>query len=163
VGPTLAAIALSLASSWAFVVPASEPGYRTSVALFLVASGSMVVMARVVRATQDAKFFLASIVESTDDAIVTKNLDGVLQSWNGGAQRLFGYAEDEIVGRPVTILIPPEHQDEERRILERLRRGERIEHFETIRVTKSGREIEVSLTVSPVRDRFGAIIGASKI
>jgi PAS domain S-box-containing protein len=163
VGPTLLAITLSLASSWAFVIPVSEPGYRASLALFLVVSGSMVVMARIARATQDALFFLASIVESSDDAIVTKSLDGIIGSWNSGAQRLFGYAEHEVVGQPVTILIPPEHHDEERLILERLRRGEPIKHFETVRLTKDGRRIDVSLTVSPVRDRFGTIIGASKI
>ena len=163
VGPTLAAVALSLASSWAFIVPGSEPGYRATIALFLVVSAGIVVMARVARAGQDAQFFLASIVESSDDAIIAKNLDGVIQSWNAGAQRLFGYTEDEVVGRSVSILIPPEHQDEESRILERLRRGERIEHFETVRLAKGGRKLEVSLTVSPVCDRFGTIIGASKV
>ncbi|HXK20681.1 MAG TPA: PAS domain S-box protein, partial [Polyangiaceae bacterium] len=113
--------------------------------------------------SQDAPFFLASIVESSDDAIVTKDLDGIILSWNAGAERLFGYAQDEIVGQTVSILIPPEHLDEESRILERLRRGERIEHFETVRVAKGGRKLEVSLSVSPVRDRFGAIIGAAKV
>jgi PAS domain S-box-containing protein len=163
VGPTLLAVALSLASSWALVVPGSEPGYRASVALFLAASGGIVGMARVARKTRDAQFFLASVVESSDDAIVAKDLDGIIQSWNAGAQRMFGYAEDEVLGRPVTILIPPEAHDEETRILERLRRGERIDHFETVRLTKGGKRIDVSLTVSPVRDRFGTIIGASKI
>lgn len=89
----------------------------------------------------------ASVVESSDDAIVTKDSNGVIRSWNAGAGRLFGYGASEIVGRPVTILVPPEHQDEERQILERLRHGERIDHFETVRLAKDGRRIDVSLTV----------------
>jgi PAS domain S-box-containing protein len=163
VGATVAAIVLSLASSSAFVARTAEPGYGPGVALFLFVSASIVVMARAARSALDAKFFLAAIVESSDDAIVTKNLEGIIQSWNAGAERLFGYTAQEVVGRPVLILIPPEHHDEERYILDRLQRGERIEHFETVRLTKDGRKIEVSLTVSPVRDRFGTIIGASKV
>jgi PAS domain S-box-containing protein len=163
VGPTLVAIALSLGASWAFVVPGEEPGYRASIALFLAVSAGMLVMARFARAIQDAQFFSASVIESSDDAIITKNLDGIIQSWNRGARNLFGYTAEEVIGRPVTILTPPEQMDEETQILERLRRGERLEHFETLRVAKDGRRIEVSLTVSPVCDRFGNIIGASKI
>jgi PAS domain S-box-containing protein len=163
VGPTIAAIVLSLASSWAFVVPISEPGYPATIGMFLLVSTAMVLMAKAARAMQDRSHYLAAMVESSDDAIVSKNLEGVIQSWNAGAERLFGYTAREIVGRPVTTLIPPEHQDEERQILDRLRRGERIEHFETVRLAKSGRRIDVSLTVSPVRDRFGEIIGASKV
>jgi PAS domain S-box-containing protein len=163
VGPTTVAVALSLASAWAFVVPEWGLSHYATSGLFLVVSGAMVLMARAARATQDARSLLASIVESSEDAIVTKDLEGTIQSWNQGAERLFGYAAGEIVGRPVTLLIPPEHQDEEREILERLRRGERISHFETVRLTKGGRRIDVSLTVSPVRDRFGDIIGASKV
>jgi PAS domain S-box-containing protein len=106
---------------------------------------------------------LAAIVESSDDAIVSKTLDGIITSWNQGAERLFGYPESEVVGRSIMILIPPERQDEERMILDRLRRGERIQHFETVRVTRDGQPIHVSLSVSPVRDGTGRIIGASKI
>jgi PAS domain S-box-containing protein len=106
---------------------------------------------------------LAAIVESSDDAIVSKSLDGVIRSWNSGAERIFGYAEREAVGRPITLIIPPERQDEERDIIARLRRGERIEHFETVRRAKDGGLINVSLTVSPVRDAAGRIIGASKV
>ena len=106
---------------------------------------------------------LAAIVESSEDAIVSKTLDGVIRSWNAGAERIFGYAPEEAVGRPITLIIPPELLDEERAILARLRRGQRVEHFETIRVTKAGRRINISLTVSPIRDPEGTVIGASKV
>ena len=106
---------------------------------------------------------LAAIVESSDEAIVSKNLDGIIASWNGGAERLFGYKADEVIGRPITLLMPPERVNEEPGILDRIRRGERIEHYETIRQRKDGKLIEISLTVSPVRDGNGKIIGASKI
>ena len=111
----------------------------------------------------EARFRLAAIVESSDDAIVSKTLDGVITTWNQGAERMFGYAADEIVGRPVTVLIPPDRQHEEPVILGRLRRGQRIDHYESIRVRKDGALLNVSLTVSPVRDARGRIIGASKI
>jgi PAS domain S-box-containing protein len=106
---------------------------------------------------------LVTIVESSDDAIISKNLDGVIQTWNRGAQRIFGYTAEEVVGKHVTVLMPPERYDEEPGILARLRRGERIDHYQTVRRRKDGTLIDVSLTVSPVRDRAGRIIGASKI
>jgi PAS domain S-box-containing protein len=106
---------------------------------------------------------LASIVESSDDAIISKTLDGVIRSWNSGAERLFGYSADEAIGQPITLIIPAERRSEEREILARLARGERIEHFETVRVSKEGRLIDISLTVSPLRDGGGRIIGASKV
>jgi PAS domain S-box-containing protein len=106
---------------------------------------------------------LVSIVESSDDAIISKDLDGTIQTWNAAAERLFGYSAEEAVGRPVTILIPPDRRDEEPGILARLRRGERIHHFETVRRHKDGRLIDISLTVSPMRDGSGQIVGASKI
>jgi PAS domain S-box-containing protein len=106
---------------------------------------------------------LAAIVESSDDAIVSKDLNGVIQSWNQGAERIFGYTEEEIVGRPIHILIPPERAEEEPAILERLRRGERVDHFETVRVRKDGERIDISVTISPIHDGTGRIIGASKI
>jgi PAS domain S-box-containing protein len=106
---------------------------------------------------------LASIVESSDDAIVSKNLDGVITTWNRGAERIFGYTAEEAVGRPITIVIPENRQSEEREILTRIRRGERIDHFETIRQRKHGSLITVSLTVSPVKNAEGKIVGASKV
>jgi len=107
--------------------------------------------------------FLASIVQSSDDAIISKNLDGIITSWNKGAERVFGYTADEAVGQPITIVIPQDRQDEERTILTRIRRGERIEHFETVRQRKRGSLIVVSLTISPVKNAEGKIVGASKI
>jgi PAS domain S-box-containing protein len=106
---------------------------------------------------------LAAIVESSSDAIISKDLNGIITSWNRGAQKLFGYAADEVIGMPVTILFPEDRLDEEERILECLRRGERIEHYDTVRRSKDGREIAVSLASSPIRDKAGKIIGASTI
>jgi PAS domain S-box-containing protein len=114
------------------------------------------------RAEQDQRRF-AAIIESSEDAIISKNLDGVIMSWNSGAERLFGYTADEAIGRPVTMLIPPERIDEEPGIIARIRRGERIEHYDTVRRRKDGSPIDISLTVSPIKDSDGTIIGASKI
>jgi PAS domain S-box-containing protein len=105
----------------------------------------------------------AAIVESSDDAIVSKDLDGVIKSWNSGAERIFGYTAQEVIGKSITILIPPGRESEEPEILLRIRRGERIDHYETVRQCKHGSLINVSLTVSPVKNSQGKIIGASKI
>ncbi|HYO62824.1 MAG TPA: PAS domain S-box protein, partial [Pyrinomonadaceae bacterium] len=110
-----------------------------------------------------APYWLSAIIESADDAIVSKTLEGVITSWNKGAERVFGYTAGEVIGKPVTILFPPDHENEEPAILERIRRGERVEHYETVRVRKDGTRIDISLTVSPVRGPDGRIIGASKI
>jgi PAS domain S-box-containing protein len=107
--------------------------------------------------------WLAAIVVSSDDAIISKTLDGVITSWNGGATRIFGYEPSEMIGQSILRLIPPELHGEETEILARLQRGERIDHFETVRVAKDGRRIDVSLTVSPLRDRSGRVVGASKV
>src|SRR5271155_1523643 len=104
-----------------------------------------------------------AIVESSDDAILSKDLDGVITSWNNGAQRLFGYTAEEAIGRPVTMLIPADRPDEEPMILDRVRRGERIDHYETIRQRKDGMLLDISITVSPIKDHEGNIVGASKI
>jgi PAS domain S-box-containing protein len=111
----------------------------------------------------DVDALMAAIVESSDDAIISKDLNGIIVSWNDGAERLFGYAAAEVIGKPVMILIPPGRADEEPYILERIRRGEKVEHYETVRRRKDGSEVDISLTVSPVRDKSGKVIGASKI
>ena len=110
-----------------------------------------------------ATTLLAAIVDSSDDAIVSKNLDGVITSWNKGAQQLFGYTSEEAVGQYISLIIPADRRDEETTILKRLKRGERIDHFDTIRVRKDGTTLDISLTISPVTDGTGKIIGASKI
>ncbi|HEY3453191.1 MAG TPA: PAS domain S-box protein [Bryobacteraceae bacterium] len=111
-----------------------------------------------------SSFLLSAIVDSSDDAIISKNLDGVITSWNKSAQRLFGYTAEEAIGRTVaSLIIPDDRQDEEPEILARLRRGEHIDHFETVRRTKDGSLLDISLTISPVKNREGTIIGASKI
>jgi PAS domain S-box-containing protein len=115
------------------------------------------------RRAEEARLHLAAIVESSDDAIIGLSLDGRILSWNKGAQRLFGYTAEEVVGEPVSLLAPPEHPDEFSSTVGRIRRGEYIEHHETVRVRKDGSRVNVSLTISPLRDSEGRIIGASKI
>jgi PAS domain S-box-containing protein len=111
----------------------------------------------------DAFRQLAAIVESSDDAIIGKNLDGTISSWNQGAERIFGYTAQEAVGKNITLIIPRDRRDEETAILERLGRGERIDHFETVRVRKDGALLNISLTISPVKDDLGRVVGASKV
>ena len=106
---------------------------------------------------------LAAIVDSSDDAIVSKTLDGVITSWNRGAERIFGWTAAEAVGRHITMIIPHERTAEEADVLARIRRGERVDHYETVRVTRDGRLLDISLTVSPIRDAEGRVVGASKI
>jgi PAS domain S-box-containing protein len=115
------------------------------------------------RAAEEAQARLAAIVEGSDDAIISKDLDGSVTSWNAGAERMFGWRSAEIVGRPVDVLIPPDRRDEEALILALLRRGERVEPLETVRLHRDGRPVEVSLSVSPIRDHGGRVVGASKI
>jgi PAS domain S-box-containing protein len=140
-----------------------------SVAPVYSPSGRIVGASKVVRDISEAKratppdLLLAAIVNSSDDAIISKNLDGTITSWNSGAQRLFGYAPEEIIGQSVFKLIPPDRRDEEPKIIERLRRGERVDHFETLRLRKNGEQFPISLTISPVRNAKGVIVGASKI
>jgi two-component system, cell cycle sensor histidine kinase and response regulator CckA len=115
------------------------------------------------KAAEQASALLSAIVDSSDDAIISKNLNGVITSWNKSAERLFGYTADEAIGKSVTMLIPADRLDEEPKILEQLKRGERVDHFETIRMRKDGSLLDISLTISPVKDANGRIIGASKI
>jgi PAS domain S-box-containing protein len=112
---------------------------------------------------EQATRLLAAIVESSHDAIVSKSLNGVITSWNKGAERLFGYSAEEAVGQNITLIIPPERRDEERMILEQLARGERVDHFETVRMRKDGSLLDVSLTISPMKDVSGRVVGASKL
>jgi PAS domain S-box-containing protein len=106
---------------------------------------------------------LAAIVDSSDDAIVSKRLDGTITSWNRSAERLFGYSADEAIGQHITLVVPPDRRQEEMGILEKLRRGERVDHFETVRLRKNGTRFDVSLTISPVKDPKGRLVGASKV
>src|SRR6266853_1427523 len=115
------------------------------------------------RRGEQARLRLAGIVDSSEDAIISKSLEGIITSWNNSAERMFGYTPEEAIGKSIIMIIPPELRDEETMILGRLRQGERIEHFETVRVTKTGKRINLSLTVSPVRNKQGEIVGASKI
>jgi PAS domain S-box-containing protein len=111
----------------------------------------------------DQLVLLSAIVDSSDDAIISKSLDGIITSWNKSAERLFGYTAEEVIGQSITILIPPDRLDEEPEIISKLKRGERVDHFETFRRRKDGSLVDISLTISPVRDGSGKIIGASKV
>jgi PAS domain S-box-containing protein len=112
----------------------------------------------------DHLVLLSAIVDSSDDAIISKSIDGgIITSWNESAKRLFGYTAEEAIGQPITILIPPDRLQEEAEIISRLKRGERVDHFETVRRRKDGSLIDISLTISPIRDASGNIVGASKI
>jgi len=112
---------------------------------------------------EESRARLAAIVASSNDAIIGKTLEGIITNWNEGARRIFGYSEEEVVGKSVNILIPEERPDEEPAIIERLKRGERVDHYQTVRVRKDGRRIDISLTISPIRNSLGQIVGASKI
>ncbi len=116
-----------------------------------------------VERAEEVRAQLAAIVDSSDDAIIGRTLDGIITSWNPAAEQLYGYSAEEVKGRPISILVPPDHPDELPEILERLRSGERINHYETTRIRKDGRRLEVSVTISPIRDSSGRIIGSSAI
>jgi PAS domain S-box-containing protein len=140
----------------AFKFPVPTPGGK------LMIGGVGIEMTERIRAERDAAR-LAAIVQSSEDAIYSRTLDGIVTSWNAAAERIYGYSEQEAVGRHVEFLIPPDHRSEEQQFLARLRRGERIEHFRTKRRTRDGRTIDIALTISPIRDASGQIVGASKI
>src|SRR5246500_5171856 len=112
---------------------------------------------------EEARYRHAAVIESSDDAIASGTLDGIIVSWNTGAQKIYGYTEAEAVGKPISMLVPPELPDEENKILETLKSGDRIEHFETVRVAKTGKRINVSLTISPIKDSTGRTVGISGI
>jgi PAS domain S-box-containing protein len=140
---------------------AGFPGDEDLLLLGVAANQVAVVLQR--QRNEDASALLAAIVKSSQDAIISKTLDGVVMTWNAGAERLFGYTAAEMIGRSILTIIPADRQHEEETILNQLRRGERVEHFETVRQSKQGRLIDISLTISPVRDSAGHIIGASKV
>src|SRR5438067_10131698 len=112
---------------------------------------------------EEASRYLAAIVESSDDAIVSKDLNGIITSWNGGAEKLFGFSADEVINKPITVIIPPDRYHEEQQIIDRIHAGERVDHFDTVRRRKDGTLVNVSLTVSPIKHADGRVIGASKI
>src|SRR5262249_4503034 len=116
-----------------------------------------------IRVLEQKLRWLASIVEQSDDAIISKNLDGIITSWNSGAERIYGHLADDVIGKPITILIPPERQDEADVVIEQIRRGDRADHLETVRRRKDGHLINVSLTASPMRDVNGNLVGSSMI
>lgn len=175
-GPALLVTALGyVACALLFIAPRGELGLDRSVNVvgliaYLFTCALIIAIGEVARRAQARAAerttltrLLASIVESSDDAIVRKTLDGTIQSWNAGAERLFGYSAAEAVGRHISLIIPKERVDEEDRIIATLRAGRRVDHFETVRLHKSGRPIIVSLTISPIRDDAGNVVAASKI
>ena len=164
-----------LACTWLFITPRGTLGLDNAttiigLAAYLFTCALIIGIGETARRAQTGaaergqlRRPLASIVESSDDAIIGKSLDGVIQSWNAGAERLFGYAAAEAVGRHISLVIPEERLDEEDRIISSLKAGQRVDHFETVRLHKSGRPITVSLTISPIRDDAGNVVAASKI
>ena len=146
-------------------IEASDEGFSdsTSAADAVPVSQDLPEVIRNLQSSELAPFWLSAIIESADDAIVSKTLQGIITSWNKGAERIFGYAAAEIIGKPVTVLIPADHINEEGAILARIRSGERVEHYETVRQRKDGSLVEVSLTISPIKSADGRIIGASKV
>ena len=178
---TLTAIVSAIVAWWMFMPPAFglafDESQITAIVIFILVCLLLVAVVTALKAAVDLLLVeieqrreahlavgqLGLLVENSDDAIITKDLDGVITSWNKGAERIFGYAADEMIGKPVSLLIPEDRPDEEPSILQRLRRGERIEHYETVRRRKNGELIDISLSVSPIADEKGKIVGASKI
>ena len=128
--------------------------------------GTVVGASKIARDITDRKrleSLLSAVINTSDDHIVTTNLDGIITSWNGGAEKMFGYSASEAIGQPIRILIPPDFHTEEEDVFDRIRRGERVNHYETVRQTRDGRRLNISLTVSPIRDARGVVVGASRI
>jgi PAS domain S-box-containing protein len=168
-GPSILATLIEAVGVWYWFVPSlhSVSGLDRSrvsaLAGFVIFSAGIVALGESNRRGTSSRARLAAIVDSSNDAIISKNLNGIITSWNRSAERIFGWDESEALGRPITILIPPELLHEEVEIMKKLRAGQRIEHFETVRITKAGRRFNVSVTISPVKDIRGRIVGASKI
>jgi PAS domain S-box-containing protein len=167
-GPSIVATVIEALGVWYWFVPKlhSSSGLDrprvAALAGFVIFSAGIIALGESNRRGMSSRSRLAAIVDSSDDAIISKNLNGVITSWNPAAERIFGWKASEAIGQPIMILIPPERQHEEVDIMKKLRSGERIDHFETIRVTKSGRRVDISVMISPVKDVRGRIVGASK-
>ena len=130
------------------------------------AQGEVVGASKIARDISERKrleSLMSAVIDSSDDAVVTKDLNGVITSWNGGAEKMFGYSASEVIGQSIRLIIPPELQAEEDYVLGEIRRGDRIDHYETVRQAKNGRRVDISLTVSPIRNTQGTVVGASKI
>jgi PAS domain S-box-containing protein len=168
-GPSIAATVLGTLGIWFYFVPPihsftiGDRSQAFGMIGFLIFASAIIALGESNRRGVAARSRLAAIVASSDDAIVSKDLNGVITSWNAGAQRIFGYTAEEAIGRHISLIVPRDRGQEEATILERLRRGERVDHFETVRVRKGGTTVDVSLTISPVRDSGGRVIGASKV
>jgi PAS domain S-box-containing protein len=172
-GVSSAMVVLAFLSIWGTINgrgPFIEMGSLKNVlplqVFLLFAAAPFMVLAALVeerKQTEDARFKHAAIVDSSDDAIIPQDPEGIITSWNDGAQRIFGYTEEELVGQSIEILIPPELVEEDKRIRQRLGKGERIEHYETVLIAKDGRKVSVSITVSPIRNYSGRVVGVSKI
>jgi PAS domain S-box-containing protein len=168
-GPSILATVVAAVGVWHWFLPSRgsladlDRGEAFGILGFLIFSTAIIALGESNRGGAAAQARLAAIVNSSGDAIVSKGLDGIITSWNAGAQQIFGYASNEAIGKPVLMIIPPELQQEERQILAKLRRGEQVDHFETVRTRKDGSLVPVSLTISPIRNSRGDIIGASKV
>jgi PAS domain S-box-containing protein len=169
IGPSILGVLLSALGVWYLFLPPlysfSVPSRSQAFGLlsFLVFSSAIIALGESNRRGFGDRSRLGAIVESSDDAIISKNLDGTITSWNKSAERMFGHKAHEALGRHITMIIPPDRRHEETKILERLRRGERIDHFETVRMRKDGTMLDISITVSPIKDRAGIVVGASKV
>jgi PAS domain S-box-containing protein len=167
--PGILATALSaVLATYSYLTPVHtlairQPGERLGLALFLVIGTLIARLHETARRAQARYMRLAAIVESSDDAIISKDLNGIVTSWNAGAERLFRYAPEEIIGRSITLIIPPDRWPEEDQVLSQIRAGRRVEPFETFRRRKDGSAVEVSISVSPIKDRAGRVTGAAKI
>jgi two-component system CheB/CheR fusion protein len=174
--PGILSIVLSALAAWAFFIPPAGLNWAELLTFALVALLIVGVVTALnwacdrfpmeIEQGRDKEISarrLAAVVESSDDAIVTKDLDGVITSWNRGAERIFGYSAEDVIGKSVTILMPPDRIDEEIGILDRVRRGKHVDHYETVRRRKDGALVEISLTVSPIKNAEGVVVGASKI